>query len=197
LEVLLAELLAELLERCKKGDRSAMELLVRRYREGAYALARALAGDEHLAEDAVQEAFIEALSRLGQLRDPDAFAAWLRRIVRTRVGRIMRKRHEHVSEIAINGAAAGVGPSEAAATSEVTGLIRRSIEGLSAANREAARLYYLDELDQTAVADRLGVPEGTVRRRLHDSRRQLREMLMWYFDDGEKVLRPGGQEKII
>ncbi len=193
----MAELLAELLERCKKGERGAMELLVRRYRDGAYALARALSGDEHLAEDAVQEAFVEAFSRLGQLRDPDAFAGWLRRIVRTRVGRIIRKRRERLSEMAMDGAARGDGPGEAAATNEMAGLVRQSIDGLSAANRETARLYYLDELDQTTVADRLGVPEGTVRRRLHDSRRQLREMLMWYFEDGEKALRPGGQEKII
>jgi RNA polymerase sigma factor (sigma-70 family) len=193
----LAELLAELLERCKKGERGAIELLVRRYRDGAYALARALAGDEHLAEDAVQEAFVEVLARLGQLRDPEAFAGWLRRIVRTRVTRIIRKRHERVSEMAMDGAAAGDGPGEVATTNEMTGLVRQSIEGLSEANRAAARLYYLDELCQSAVADRLGVPEGTVRRRLHDSRRQLREMLMWYFEDGEKAFRPSGQEKII
>jgi len=186
----LAELLAELLERCKKGEHSAIELLVQRYRDGAYALARALAGDEHLAEDAVQEAFVEALGRLVQLRDPEAFAAWLRRIVRTRVNRIMRKRREHVSELAGDGQTACDSPGEMATTNEVNALIRRSIEGLSEANRETARLFYLDELDQTAVADRLGVPEGTVRR-------QLREMLMWYFEEGEKVLRPSGQEKII
>ena len=193
----MAELLSELLKRCKKGDRSAVELLVRRYRDGAYVLARALASDEHLAEDAVQEAFVEALSRLDQLRDPEAFAAWLRRIVRTRVSRIVRKRQERLGEIAAEGVTGGEGPSETAATNELTGLIRRCIDGLSKVNREAVRLYYLDELDQSAVADKLGVPEGTVRRRLHDSRRQLREMLMWYLEDDEKVFRPGGQEKII
>jgi len=193
----LAELLAELLERCKKGERGAIELLVCRYRDGAYMLARALAGDEHLAEDAVQEAFLEALARLNQLRDPDAFAAWLRRIVRTRVGRILRHRKEQVSEHIGDGAAGGAGPSETAAVNEISQLIRQSIDGLTEANTEAARLYYLDELDQSAVADRLGVPEGTVRRRLHESRRQLREMLMWYLEEGEREFRTGGQEKII
>jgi RNA polymerase sigma-70 factor, ECF subfamily len=193
----LAELLAELLERCRKGERGAIELLVRRYRDGAYGLARALTGEEHLAEDAVQEAFVEALAKLGQLREPEAFAAWLRRIVRTTAGRITRKRRETLSGLEMAGDMPGDGPCDRAAKNEMSRLIRQSVEGLSEANRETARLYYLDELDQTSVAERLGIPEGTVRRRLHDSRRQLREMLMWYVEDGEGAKRPSGPEKII
>jgi RNA polymerase sigma-70 factor (ECF subfamily) len=192
-----AELLSELLIRCKKGEHGAMELLVERYKDGAYRLARALTGDEHLAEDAVQEAFIQALAKLGQLRDPEAFAGWLRRIVRTACGRLTRKRRESLAETAISGAAAGDGPLDGVAKDEVAMLIRQSIDGLSEATRETARLFYLDELDQATVAGMLGVPEGTVRRRLHDSRRQLREMLTWYFEEGEAAERPAGPEKII
>jgi RNA polymerase sigma factor (sigma-70 family) len=192
----LAELLAELLERCKKGECGAIELLVRRYRDGAYGLAKALTGDEHLAEDVVQDAFIEALARLGQLRQPDAFAGWLRRIVRTYAGRITRRKRQNLRDSAMDGAAAGAMPCEIAEQNEISGLIRRSIEGLSQANREAVMLYYLDELDQTTVAGMLGVPEGTVRRRLHDSRLYLREMLEGYFDE-EEIPRRSGHEKII
>jgi RNA polymerase sigma-70 factor, ECF subfamily len=193
----LAELLAELLERCKKGECGAVELLVERYKEGAYHLARALTGDEHLAEDAVQEAFVEALAKLGQLREPKAFAGWLRRIVRTTSGRLTRKRRESLAESGFDGAAAGDGPLDGAAKNEIARLIRQSIERLSEANRETARLFYLDELDHTTVAGLLGVPEGTVRRRLYDSRQQLKEMLAWYFEEGERAGRPAGPEKII
>jgi RNA polymerase sigma-70 factor, ECF subfamily len=193
----LAELLSELLIRCKRGEHGAMELLVERYKDGAYRLARALTGDEHLAEDAVQEAFIEALSRLGQLREPEAFAAWLRRIVRTACNRLTRKRRESLSDAAADAATSEEDPLDGASRNEIDRLIRQSIDGLSDATRETARLFYLDELDQATVAGLLGVPEGTVRRRLHDSRRQLREMLIWYLEEGEAVERPTGPEKII
>lgn len=193
----MAELLSELLIRCKRGEHGAMELLVERYKDGAYRLALALTSDEHLAEDAVQDAFIEALSKLGQLREPDAFAAWLRRIVRTVCNRLTRKRRESLSDAASDAAASGEGPLDGASRREVAQLIRQSIEGLSEATRETAKLFYLDELDQATVAGMLGVPEGTVRRRLHDSRRQLREMLTWYFEEGEAAMRPAGPEKII
>jgi RNA polymerase sigma factor (sigma-70 family) len=193
----LAELLSELLIRCKKGEHSAMELLVERYKDGAYRLARALTGDEHLAEDAVQEAFIQAFDKLGQLREPDAFAGWLRRIVRTACGRLARQRRESPARQDMQSPAEGNGPLDGASKNEIAGLIRESLEGLSESTRETAKLFYLDELDQATVAGMLGVPEGTVRRRLFDSRRQLREMLTWYFEEGETGMRPAGPEKII
>ena len=63
-----------------------------RYRELAYGTALALLGDHHRAEDAVQDAFVEAHTSWESLRDPDKRAAWVRGIVRHRCFRILRRR---------------------------------------------------------------------------------------------------------
>ncbi|MBV8860211.1 MAG: sigma-70 family RNA polymerase sigma factor [Acidobacteria bacterium] len=64
--------------------------LISRYQDMAFACAYSVLGDFHLAEDAAQEAFITAWQRLGQLREPGAFAAWLRRVVLTQCSRMTR-----------------------------------------------------------------------------------------------------------
>lgn len=62
-------------------------------------LAAAILKDRHLAEDAVQAAFVAALGKLGQLHEAEAFPAWLRQIVRTQAHRILRKRQERCEEV--------------------------------------------------------------------------------------------------
>src|ERR1700754_1106480 len=64
--------------------------LVARFQDMAFACAFSVLGDFYLAEDAAQEAFITAWQRLGQLRAPEAFAGWLRRIVLTQCSRLTR-----------------------------------------------------------------------------------------------------------
>lgn len=90
----LPELFAELLSCCAAGEPEAVARLVQRCRPWSLDLAEALTGDPGLAEDAVQEAFLIALARLGDLRQPEAFPAWFRQIVRSRCSRIRRRRRE-------------------------------------------------------------------------------------------------------
>src|SRR5437879_12394978 len=71
---------------------AAFSLIVERYQNAAYGYALAILGDPHLARDAAQEAFLTAYCSLGQLRSPEAFPGWLRRIVRTRC-RLLRREH--------------------------------------------------------------------------------------------------------
>src|SRR3990170_1244019 len=82
---------AQLVIRSQAGDRSAFEVLVRRYLRSAYAVALAELADARDAEDAVQDSFITALERLDDCRDPAAFAGWLRRIVRNRARSVRRR----------------------------------------------------------------------------------------------------------
>ena len=66
--------------------------IVRRFQDMAYACAFAALGDFHLAEDVAQEAFITAWQKLYQLRKPEAFPGWLRRIVLTECNRLRRRK---------------------------------------------------------------------------------------------------------
>jgi RNA polymerase sigma factor (sigma-70 family) len=168
------ELLSELLVRCRARDESAVAELVRRFRPWAIDFAAALlGGDVHAAEDAVQVAFVNALSRLNDLREPSAFAGWFRQIVRTEANRIARRRHE----VRRNVERAQPSPLDVAVTDERSAVVRRAIEERPKRSGEAAALHYLDELAVREIADRLSIPTGTVKRRLHDAREKLRERL--------------------
>ena len=70
--------------------REAFCALVRRYQDAAFGYAYALLGDPHQAQDATQEALLDAYRRLEALRVPEAFPGWLRRIVRTHCLRLRR-----------------------------------------------------------------------------------------------------------
>ena len=174
-----AELLSELLVRCRDGEESAVTELVRRFRPWAVDFAAALlGGDVHLAEDAVQSAFVIALSRLADLREANAFAGWFRQIVRSETGRIQRRKSpENVEVSKLESPGDLPSPLDAAEVNERRVVVRAAIESLPRRASEAAALHYLEELEIREVAQRLSIPAGTVKRRLHDAREKLRERL--------------------
>jgi RNA polymerase sigma factor (sigma-70 family) len=174
-----AELLSELLVRCRAGEKSAVEELVRRFRPWAVDFSAALlGGDTHLAEDAVQSAFMTAFSRLNELRDPNAFAGWFRQIVRTETRRILRRRRLDAADVANQDPSDDrASPPNHAESNERRTAVRAAIESLPRRASEAAALHYLHELEVREVARRLSIPTGTVKRRLHDAREKLRERL--------------------
>jgi len=174
----MAELLDELLARCRRGDDDAVAVLVKRFANYVLDLATALLQDEHLAEDAMQAAFVTALTRLDQLRTPAAFPGWLRQIVRTEANRILRARRENVTETRDDRVSAEPRPPEHTLMQERRQQVRDTIAALPPAARAAVQLFYLHEMKCDQVADRLRIPQGTVRRRLHDARKRLHAMLL-------------------
>jgi len=175
-----AELLESLLRRCRCGQTDAVETLVARFREHGRQLAAAILNDEHEAEDALQEAFLTALGRLGDLRSPAAFPAWFRRIVRTKAVRMARRRHAVAAAEPAAMAADESSPAEQLERKELRAVVRKAVTALPPAAREATEMFYLEQLRQHEIAEALGVPEGTVKRRLHDARIRLRDLLLGY-----------------
>jgi RNA polymerase sigma factor (sigma-70 family) len=181
--------LDDLLQRCCRSDEDAVRVLVERFGPAAQDLAVAILKDRHLAEDAVQAGFVAALGRLGQLRQAEAFPAWLRQIVRTQAHRILRKRQERCEEVA-EPVAEGASPEECLQQRERQELVRRALMQVSQRGREAAELFYFEEYSVMQIARQLGVPEGTVKRRLHDVREQLRNLLLGPITDPEDAAKP-------
>jgi RNA polymerase sigma-70 factor (ECF subfamily) len=170
-----AELLSELVDRCRRGERRAAERLVQRFHGYVLTLARALVSDGHRAEDLAQESMLIMLTRLGDVREPRTFAGWLRQIVRNQVNRLARDRA--TVEMAAEPVDVRPSPLDRVQLDELRALVRAAIAGLPPAGQQTARLFYLDELDQSQIATRLDVPLGTVKRRLHDARSKLRYLL--------------------
>lgn len=81
-----------LVERARRGDAAATEVLFRRHAPATLALVTRLVGRTHDAEDVLQESLATALEDLGALRDPEAFGGWLRQIAVRQAHRYFRRR---------------------------------------------------------------------------------------------------------
>ncbi len=128
------------------------------------------------AADAVQEAFIEADRRWGQVAQYEDAAGWVRRIAVNRLlnGRRNRRRRREIL--------ATVRPiADDDLTDELLDL-RRAVAALPDRMRAAVCLHYLSDLPVDHVADALGVSSGTVKSNLHDARARLRTALGEVFD---------------
>ena len=88
--------LTQLVISARAGDHVAYEKIVRRFQDMAVGYGFAVLRDMHLAEDAAQEAFVNAYADLPALQDPAAFPGWFRRIVHKQVDRVRRRRCAYV-----------------------------------------------------------------------------------------------------
>src|SRR5512138_442427 len=84
--------LSWLVEQSRNGDLDAFGELVRRFQDMAHGYAYSILGDFHLAQDAAQEAFVDAYYKLNALREPAAFPGWFRRIVFKHCDRMTRRK---------------------------------------------------------------------------------------------------------
>jgi RNA polymerase sigma-70 factor (ECF subfamily) len=143
------------------------------YRQSYVALVRSLsvvAGDQRVAEEAVQEAFIQAHLRWSRLATYDDPVAWLRRVATNRVLNEHRTRRRHLVAVERIGLRSGTDPESAAV--DQAGL-ERAIAGLPIRQRAAVVLRYLGDLTTAEVADAMGITEGAVRYHLHAARQAL------------------------
>jgi RNA polymerase sigma-70 factor, ECF subfamily len=170
---------ARLVRRARDGDGAAFESLVRRYLKAAYAVALSELAEPGDAEDAVQDAFITALERLDDCRDPAAFGGWLRRIVRNRarsVGRRERVRDTESLESAWS-AASTQSPARDLERAETRRRLESALATLPDVQRRVVLMHDLEGYRHREIAVELDIPEGTVRSHLFFARRALREQL--------------------
>src|SRR3712207_4975148 len=168
--------LAPLVRAAQRGDLEAFGHVVERFQDMAYAVAFATVGDTHLAEDAAQEAFIEAYLCLPKLCEPAAFPGWFRRIVVKRADRLIRgKQLATVSLEAANSVpCAALGPAALAEARELHREVHAAITALPDSERLITTLFYLANLSYREIAAATELPVTTVKKRLYDARQRLR-----------------------
>ncbi len=169
---------AELVERSSEGDSAAFGQLVLRYRRAAYSVALSVTRRHEDAEDAAQEAFAAALSRLEECRDPERFGGWFLTIVRNRSRNLLRRERIRQSEpIPITVASREPGPEKVSERADLRARLRGALEVLTQVQREVVLLHDLEGWKHREIAERLDMPSGTVRSHLHHARKMLREQL--------------------
>ncbi|MHC4713529.1 MAG: sigma-70 family RNA polymerase sigma factor [Planctomycetota bacterium] len=182
-----AELVAAILE----GDETASEEVIRRYRDAVVAVALSRLGNFHDAEDVAQEVFVEAYRRLAGLRDPQRLGAWLRSITIHRAIDAVRRCRKPVDISQLGEASAAVSAwRERERNTDVQHEVMAMIAALSRTQRETTTLFYIDGYSVEEVAAIQEVPAGTVKRRLHDARRCLKEEMVGMVENALKSGRP-------
>lgn len=164
--------LSELVRRATDGDEHAFGCLIERFQDYAVACAIGYGVDADEARDVAQEAFLSLPSVLPDLRVPQAFPVWFRRLIRTYALRHLRnQRHVDLgAEVPERPAAE---PARRIAGPAVDGALRH----LTPAQRMVVALQYFASLSQPEVAEFLAIPLSTVKKRAHDARAELRKVL--------------------
>ena len=171
--------LAALVRAARRGDGDAFGRIVRRFQDIAFAGAYARLGDVHLAQDAAQDAFVEAYLGLERLREAAAFPGWFRRIVAKHCDRQRRKRPPVAAPAAVEALQADLpGADQVLERRGRHGRLHRALEDLPPRQREAVALFYIEDRSLKETARYLEVPVNTVKKRLFDARKGLRERML-------------------
>jgi RNA polymerase sigma factor (sigma-70 family) len=164
----------DLVVRAREGDRDAFSELVAQSLGRLTAVARMILRDEYAAQDAVQEAFIEAWRSLSGLREPDRFDAWMRRLLVRACFKASRRGHR------VNAVEIRLTPLDEPATDDavrVVGLhdeLERGLARLSHEQRAVVVLVHYLDLPLADAAQAMGVPLGTAKSRLNRATSALR-----------------------
>ena len=177
--------LKSLVNRARDGDLDAFSAIVRRFQDMALGYAYSILGRFDLAEDAAQEAFIQAYRDLPKLREPAAFPGWFRKVVFKHCDRLVRGKRlmtvplDEAAEIASD----DPGPAEAVARQETRERVLDAIDGLPETERTVTTLFYINGYSQNDIAEFLELPATTVNNRLHASRKRLKERIVEMVSD--------------
>lgn len=151
------------------------ERLVRENQRVVYQVAYGVLGNAADAEDVTQDAFVRAYAKFASLRDPASFQAWICQITRRlALNRIRDDARARQREERASGTDTSIVDVEALAQEREFQLrVRSEIDRLPEKLRDVLLMCAIEGLDSSAVARVLGIPEGTVRSRLHLARKRL------------------------
>jgi uncharacterized protein len=185
-----------LVRAAQAGDDLAFSELVRAYQDIAVAYATSILRDYHLAEDAAQEAFVEAYRELASLREPAAFAAWFRTIIFKHCDRMTRRKRRPLTglEAALEVASPDPTPQESLESQETKASIWKAIAALSDTERAVVLLYYMGDHSQALIAEFLNVTTNAVKTRLYSARKRLRKY-MGHIEENLNAARPSSDPK--
>ncbi len=169
----------ELVTKAQNGDRNAFSELVCAYSQGVLNVVYRMCGNQQLAEDAAQEAFIQAWLRLSSFRPRASFRSWLYRIAVNAAIDMLRKEKRILPNAVedLNLVASTPSPEAMLASGERAELVAKAVAALSNASQAVLILREYESLSYNEIAETLEIPMGTVMSRLSYARKLLKEKL--------------------
>ena len=167
----------ELIERSRAGDQGAFRELYDSNVDRIYRLAYRMAGEEDLARDFTQEAFVRAYQKLEQFRGDSAFSTWLHAIAVSVSLNGLRKIQRHRGRERTFEEAPDLALAVRPADPEIKTRLKDAIDGLPELYRTVFLMHDLEGYSHNEIAGALDVAEGTSKARLSRARAKLRDML--------------------
>ncbi len=179
------------------GNTKAFNVLINRYQYAVYGMCYHFTQNFADAKDLTQETFIQAFTKLDQLRNPQKFSSWLRQIA-INVCRMWKRHRDRYPKVSID----KVGEENLVdkhlpslrKTIEINELrvkVQKAISSLSEKNRLALTLYYIDGLSYEEIGTFLDIPKTTIKSRLYKARKKLKkEVLQMTKDEFQKSPLP-------
>jgi RNA polymerase sigma-70 factor (ECF subfamily) len=194
--------LEALIQRCLRGDQTAWELIVKQHWRKVFNVAYKFVGKHDEAEDLTQEIFLKIFRSLDTFDRRANFQTWLISVSRNLCidhYRSVRKEREtidrQVDANELTPAAPDAGPIAALEQRDRVALLRHALARLPESLRTAVVLRDLQELSYQEIADRLHLPEGTVKSRINRGRTELaRQIRKLGGDGGQAGSAPGDDQ---
>src|SRR5579864_9489121 len=176
----------EIVDRVRAGETALYEIIMRRYNQRLYRVARAIVRDDAEAEDVTQQAYVNAYRHLDQFASRAMFSTWLTKIAvhealarARRRGRFDEKEAVHDEDTETMGAlkSPGADPERQAFAGELRVLIESAIEALPEHYRAVFVMREVEGMSTAESAECLDITEETAKTRLHRARMLLRGTL--------------------
>ena len=175
-----------LIRRILSGDDAAFNVLVRKHQKGIHALAWRKVGDFHIAEEIVQDTFLQVYKNLAQLKNPNQFSGWMYVIASRLCLKWLQKNKNKFAMQSLEDT-----PMEEIEESSYTHyvseqrltesterrheLVKKLLAQLPESERTVVTLYFLGEMTAKEIGKLLGVSVNTIKSRLRRGRKRLQE----------------------
>jgi len=165
-----------LVVRCQVGDRDALEELIERLNGRLRGFLHKLLAGPGDVDDVAQDVWFDVFRGLPKLENVDSFLPWFYRIARNRAYRLLRRRDTRMESIESIGVVADEEPEDEFSADDAR-RVYAALDRLTPEQREVLLLRFIEQMSYHDVAQVTGCPVGTVRSRIHNAKRGLRQIL--------------------